>query len=78
MVQKVSQDIDSKYIDFVVAYNRKVDHNKSIYEIDVRAHFWDLFRDKYSTTRYSTPRETQSRTRQKLIFNLKQDDKEEK
>ena len=60
-----------------MAYNRKVNHNESTDEIDVTANFWALFKDKYSTTRYSTPTENQYRPRQKIIFNLKQDYKEE-
>ena len=40
--------------------------------------FQALFKDKSSTPRSSTPREKQFSPRQKIIFNLQQDDEEEK
>ena len=57
MIQRVWLEIYANDRDFVVAYNRKVNNNESTYEIDVPANFQALFKDKYSTPRYSIPRE---------------------
>ena len=66
-MKRVWKELDSKDKDFVVSYNMKVKHNKSTYGIDVPDKFRAQFKDKYST-----PRENQSRSRRKVIFNLYQ------
>ena len=76
MVQRVWQEIYDKDRDVVVAHNSKVKHNESTDEIDVPANFQALFKDKYSTPRYLTPRENHSRPRCNIIFNLQKDDKD--
>ena len=76
VVQSVCQELDAKDREFVVAYNRKVEHNESTDEIYVPANFRALIKDKFSTPRSSTPRENQSRPRRKIIFKLQHDEKE--
>ena len=56
-MQRVWKELDAKDREFVVSYNRKVNHNEYKYEIDVTANFRDLFKDKSSTPRSSTTRE---------------------
>ena len=67
MLQRVWQKIDTKYKDVVVSYIRKVIYNESTDGNDVQSNVRDLLKDKYST-----PRENQSRSRRKVIFNLYQ------
>ena len=55
VLQRVWQEIDAKYRDFVVEYNRKVNHNESTDEIDFPAKFRALFEDNYSTIIYPNP-----------------------
>ena len=51
VVKRVWRELDAKDIEFVVVYNRKVNHNENTYEIDVPANFCELFKYKYSTPR---------------------------
>ena len=55
-----------------MAYNRNVNYNKSTDEIDVTDNFRALFKFKYASTR-----EKRYRPIFRIIFNLKQDYKEE-
>ena len=57
VVQMVWLELDTKDIEFVVAYSRKVKKNDFTDEIDVPDNSWSLFKDKHSTARSSTPRE---------------------
>ena len=56
VLQRVWQELDDKGRYFFVSYNNKFKHNEYMDEIYVPSKFQDLFKDKYSTPRSSTPR----------------------
>ena len=76
VVQRIWKELDNQDRDFVVSYNRNVNHIESTDKIYVTDNFRALFKDKYSRIISSTLMERNYRPIHKTIFILQKYDKE--